>query len=117
MVLFCWGFFGGEGWHYSLALLFFLKYIETFSKKKYLIFKTLQFGLNKRSAELSAGVYGKFWEKSHANSVVLFRSEAGGRCGKKGCPARAGADLQGGGGGGDRQAQEWHDLGGVPINP
>lgn len=75
MVLFCWFFFWGEGWHYSLALLFFLKYIETFSKKKYLIFKTLQFGLNKRSAELSAGVYGKLWEKSHANSVVLFRSE------------------------------------------
>lgn len=64
-VCFCFaGFFRGEGLHYSLALLFFLKYIQTFSKKKYLILKTPQFGLNKRRGECSVVFMGNSRKKA-----------------------------------------------------
>lgn len=49
--------FMGEGLQFSIALHFFLKHIQTCIQKKYLIFKTLQVGWNKRSEECSA-VFG-----------------------------------------------------------
>lgn len=69
--------FLGEGLQCSLVLHFLLKHIKTCIHKKYLIFQTLQFGLNKgvknalQCSMCSAGVT----RGSCVDSVVLFRSE------------------------------------------